>query len=403
MAEIQDSVEHWGRYTDRIWRQALTYRAYVPPRLKTLNLSLSFGLAQLLAEAERSLRDLQAGRERAGNEQVNGSGGDFKALAHQLLRSESVASSRMEGSRVSHRGLARALYDPSSLTRTTRAVVGNVRAMERAIQLGTGNADFKPSDLQTIHRALVESSDEPGVPGDVRASQTWIGGTEVWPHDADYVPPPADEVPGLLLDLCAFVNRTDLPGLLQAAIAHAQFEAIHPFLIGNGRVGRCLTQAVLGRRGLTPRFLPPVSVVLGNNVPAYVEGLRDYRAGRIEDWCGLFARSTSIAADRATDLATRIEDVKAAWFERAAKPRRDSAAAKLLAVLALRPVVDVPATQRLLRVSDEAARLALISLEQRGILKRVGPARYRRAWFAEDVFMLLDDFDDSMGSVLSAF
>src|ERR1700730_2344998 len=265
MAEIQSSVEHWGRYTDRIWRQALTSRAYVPPRLKTLNLSLSFGLAQLLAEAERSLRDLQAGRERAGNEQVNGSGGDFKALAHQLLRSESVASSRMEGSRVSHRGLARALYDPGSLTRTTRAVVGNVRAMERAIQLGTGNADFKPSDLQAIHRALVESSDEPGVPGDVRASQTWIGGTEVWPHDADYIPPPADEVPGLLLDLCAFVNRTDLPGLVQAAIAHAQFEAIHPFLIGNGRVGRCLTQAVLCRRGLTPRFLPPGRVVLRNN------------------------------------------------------------------------------------------------------------------------------------------
>src|SRR5437660_3927662 len=386
MPEMQTSVEYWGRYATRVWREALTYRAYVPPRLETLSMGLSLGLAQLLAEAERSLRDLQAGRRgRTGNTQTRHFGQDFEALAHQLLRSESVASSRMEGSRVSHRGLARALYDPSAATRTTRAVVGNVRAMERAIQLGTSRIDFKPDDLRTIHAVLVESADEPGEPGEVRSTQTWIGGKDVWPHDADYIPPPPDEVPGLLLDLCAFINRTDLPGLLQAAIAHAQFEAIHPFLVGNGRVGRCLVQVVLRRRGLIPRFLPPVSVVLGNNVTAYVEGLRDYRAGRVEDWCGLFARSASIAADRATDLATRIEDVKAAWYERAARPRRDSAAAKLLAVLTLRPVVDAPATQRLLGVSDEAARLALISLEQRGILKRVGPARYRRGWFAADM------------------
>jgi Fic family protein len=404
MPEVQGSVEGWGRYSVRTWRQALTYRAYLPPHLETLDMGLSLGLAQLLAEAERSLRDLQAGRRgRTGNTQTRHFGQDFEALAHQLLRSESVASSRMEGSRASHRGLARTLYDPALATRNTRAVVGNVRAMERAIQLGTSRADFRLDDLRTIHGVLVESADEPGVPGDVRSSQTWIGGTDVWPHDADYIPPPPDEVLGLLLDLCAFVNRTDVPGLLQAAIAHAQFEAIHPFLVGNGRVGRCLIHLVLRRRGLIPRFLPPVSVVLGNNVTAYVEGLRDYRAGRVEDWCGLFARSTSIAADRATDLATRIEDLKAAWFERAARPRRDSSAAKLLSVLALRPVVDVPATQRLLGVSDEAARLALIGLEQRGILKRVGPAHYRRAWLAEDMFVLLEEFDDSMGSVLSGF
>jgi len=404
MSEIQGSVERWGRYAVLTWREALTYRAYVPPRLEGLSLGLSLGLAQLLAEAERSLRDLQAGRRgRTGNVQTRHFGQDFEALAHQLLRSEAVASSRMEGSRVSHRGLARALYDPAAATQTTRAVVGNVRAMERAIQLGTSRVAFKLDDLRTIHAVLVESTGEPGEPGDVRSTQTWIGGTDVWPHDAAYVPPPPEEVNGLLHDLCAFVNRTDLPGLLQAAIAHAQFEAIHPFLVGNGRVGRCLIQVVLRRRGLTPRFLSPVSVVLGNNVTAYIEGLRDYRTGRIEDWCGLFARSTSIAADRATDLATRIEDVKAAWFERAARPRRDSSAAKLLSVLSLRPVVDVPATQRLLGVSDEAARLGLISLEQRGILRRVGSARYRRAWFAEDMFTLLDEFDESMGSVLSAF
>src|SRR2546426_1794532 len=131
MPEIQTSVERWGRYAIRVWREALTYRAYIPPRLERLSMGLSLGLAQLLAEAERSLRDLQAGRRgRTGNVQTRHFGQDFEALAHQLLRTESVASSRMEGSRVSHRGLARALYDPAVATPTTRAVV---RSEERRV------------------------------------------------------------------------------------------------------------------------------------------------------------------------------------------------------------------------------------------------------------------------------
>ncbi|MBO0685309.1 MAG: Fic family protein, partial [Candidatus Dormibacteraeota bacterium] len=381
MADVEVPVEQWGHFAVRTWRQKLTYRAYIPPRLEPLTRGLSLSLAQLLAEAERSLRDLQAHRG-AGDRNED----HLAALGHQLLRAESVASSRIEGSRVSHRGLARALYNSGTTTRSTRSVVGNVRAMESAIQIGASNIEFRLENLQAMHTALLQAGDAPGSPGDVRVRQTWIGGSEIWPHQAEYVPPPPDVLPDLLEDLCGFLNRTDLPGLLQAALVHAQFEAIHPFGAGNGRVGRCLTQVVLRRRGLTPRLPPPLSVVLGNNVPAYLDGLRGYRAGRIEDWCGLFARSTSIAAAGAVDLANRFDELREAWRDRAGRPRRNSAAARLLAVLTLRPIVDGPAAQRLLGVSDEAARLALLNLEQRGVLKRIGSGRYRRVWSAEDVF-----------------
>jgi len=397
MADVQVSVER-GRVAVRPWRENYTYRAFVPARLEGLTRGLSLSLAQLLAEAERSLRDLQARRGPRGRRED-----EIKALHHQLLRAESVASSRIEGSRVSHRGLARALYNSGVATRLTRSVVGNVRAMEEAVQVGATHIELRVEDLQEMQTKLIREVDPDGAAGEVRTHQTWIGGSELWPRDAEYVPPPPDEVPGLLLDLCAFVNRTDLPGLLQAAIAHAQFEAIHPFVVGNGRVGRCLIQVVLRRRGLTPRFPPPLSVVLGNNVPAYFEGLRMYRAGQIEDWCGLFARTASIAAAGAVDLANRIDELRDVWQERAGKPRRDSSASQLLDVLTLRPIVDVPAAQRLLGVSDEAARLALLCLEQRGIMKRLGSGRYRRVWSAEDVFTLLDDFENSIGAPLSSF
>src|SRR5205823_14556578 len=177
-----------------------------------------------------------------------------------------------------------------------------------------------PDDLRTIHAVLIESADEPGEPGEVRSVQTWIGGKDVWPHDADYIPPPPEELPGLLLDLCAFINRTDLPGLLQAAIAHAQFEAIHPFLVGNGRVGRCLIHVVLRRRGLAPRYIPPVSLVLATDQRSYVRGLttyREYTSDAVASWIGLFAQAVRRSAQEAEGFAERIAQLQAEWRRRA--------------------------------------------------------------------------------------
>ena len=175
MADVQAPVEQWGHFAVRSWGRKLTYRAYIPPRLEPLTKGLSLSLAQLLAEAERSLRDLQAHRAASDRHEDN-----MAALGHQLLRAESVASSRIEGSRVSHRGLARALYNSGTITRSTRAVVGNVRAMERAIQIGASNIEFRLENLQAMQAALLQAGDAPGSPGEVRGRQTWIGGKLVY-------------------------------------------------------------------------------------------------------------------------------------------------------------------------------------------------------------------------------
>jgi len=109
--------------------------------------------------------------------------------------------------------------------------------------------------------------------GSFRGVQNWIGGSDYNPCSADFVPPPPELVAHLMDDLCAFCNTDDLPPVAQAAIAHAQFETIHPFVDGNGRTGRAIVHLVLRRRGLVPRVLPPVSLVLATLARDYVKGL----------------------------------------------------------------------------------------------------------------------------------
>jgi hypothetical protein len=134
-------------------------------------------------------------------------------------------------------------------------------------------------------------------------------------------------------DLVAFVNLEDLPAVVQAAIVHAQFETIHPFNDGNGRVGRCLVHVVLRRRGLAHTFLPPVSVVLAANANAYVRGLVAYREGEIAAWCSSFSYACPSAAEESEALAGRIAGLIEEWRGRAGSPRKGSAGSKLIELL----------------------------------------------------------------------
>lgn len=172
------------------------------------------------------------------------------ALARQLLRQESVGSSRIED-----------------------LVIGNVRAMERAIALAGEPRPFTRDDVVAIHPTLFEGTHDEWLAGVVREKQNWIGGSAYSPADAAFVPPPPERVESLLDDLATFMNRHDLPVTLQAAIAHAQFETIHPFLDGNGRVGRCLIRVVFRRRDLARTVVPPISLVLATHVDLYIGGL----------------------------------------------------------------------------------------------------------------------------------
>ncbi|MFN2468459.1 MAG: Fic family protein [Gaiellaceae bacterium] len=366
-------------------RQSFGYQAYVPQAIADLDPPLSSRLVEDLIAAERSCRELNDDPPVAGN---------LEALARQLLRTEAVASSRIEGLVVSHRKLARALVEPGRHD-TASEVVANVRAAERAIELASTSPAISPETLLEVHRILFTGTRSERFAGIIRREQNWIGGRQPNPSDAEFIPPPEEYVEAALEDLVAFVNRDDLPAALQAAIAHAQFETIHPFPDGNGRVGRALIHAVLRRRGVAPRYVPPISLVLAGRADAYVAGLTAYRQGAENDWYELFADTLETASHLARGLAQRVAVLQQQWFEQAGRPRPQSGAKKLIDAMPGYPVVDARTAQEITgSASRETARTAIIRLTEAGVLRELSTGRSRnRLWESVGLFDLLDSFE----------
>ncbi len=325
-------------------------------------------------------------------------GHDLETLAAPLLRSEALGSSFIEGLRASNKRLALAACETVAADPIARAVLGNVRGMEHAVELGASTRRFRLSDLLDIHHILLEETSEERFAGIIREDQNWIGGRGLSPADATFVPPPEDRVRGLLDDLIALINLDDVPAVAQAAIAHGQFETIHPFGDGNGRAGRCLIHVVLRRRGIAPLVVPPVSVVLATNARRYIAGLVDYREGRVDDWVGSFADSVTSAAQATNRLWARIDALLELLLERAGAPRADSVARNIVLGLPAQPVVGAEVAAARYGVTPTAARAALNRLESAGVLvpTRVGRRRDRE-WISDELFELLDAFEHDLG------
>jgi Fic family protein len=388
-----------GHYEDCWWearpgaaggrrnRQPFAYKAFVPDPIANWDISLRSDPVAAVSEATAALDRLESSGPRLA---------PLEALARQLLRSESLASSRIEGLELSHQRLARATFWEEAHDAKAADVLGNVAAMERAIEIAATASPFTVANLTEIHEVLLRFTMDKGIAGVIRKKQNWIGRNSYSPRDATYVPPPPSNVEPLLADLCAFMNRDDVPGVLQAAIAHAQFETIHPFADGNGRVGRCLVHAVLIRRGLAPHYVPPVSLVLASQVRDYIEGLVDFREGRIDEWVELFADATGLAARKAERLAREIEALEERWIDRLGRPRSDSSAYAVLRALPAHPVIDNATVQRLAGISDVAAGRLLNRLEETGIATRVGNRRRGRVWEARELFDLVNEFEQDL-------
>lgn len=378
---------HWqadfGVFGGRRAKQAFSFDAYVPDPIAAQEFSLSADVAQAVTEAESTVRNLNnAGPEIGG----------LEVLARQLLRAESVASSRIEGLVLSHRRLARAAFADDEKDLTARSVLANIRAMELAIKKAERARRFDVPAILKIHHALFSPFGHSDA-GKLRTEQNWIGGSASSPRDAEFVPPPPDHVPGLLEDLAAFLERDDLPAVMQSAVAHSQFETIHPFADGNGRVGRCLIHVVLRRRGVTPRVVAPISLVLATDSKAYVGGLTDARAGRVNEWIGVFAAAARTAANEAGRFAAQLAKLREEWLRAAAPLRSDAAARKLIELLPAAPIVDVGTVESLVGCSNQAARLALAHLERAKVVSQLTVGRRNRAWEAPEVFELLDGFE----------
>ena len=375
---------HWHpdleAFGGRRSRRGFIYQAFVPDPIAELELTIPADVAESAAVATAAIRELSV--EPPG-------GTSWEALGRHLLRTESVASSRIEGLEVSHRRLARASFGQAHVDLTAESVLGNVAAMEAAIAVGSRARPLRSRDVLAIHRVLLEATPHRAWAGKLRTSQGWIGGGST-PANADFVPPPEDRVPGLLDDLCTFASRDDVPALIQAAIVHAQLETIHPFPDGNGRVGRCLIHAVLRRRGLSAGFVPPVSLVLGTNARAYVRGLVAFREGRIAEWCGVFCAAVRTAAAEATRLARALDTLRGKWRKAAGEPRAGSSASRVIDALPGYPILDVGTVERIADVSNQAARLALMDLEAAGVVKRINAGKRNRVWEAVGLFEIVD-------------
>ena len=378
-------------YGPRNARRAFTYTALVPDPVAALDPAVPGTLAGLLADAEQQTAALNLNPPAIVN---------LEALARRLLRAESVASSWIEGVQLSQRRLARAEAEGGEARdATARAVLGNVAAMEQATALAGERGPMKLDDLLALHRALMEHAPDPRGSGQLRQRQNWIGGNPYSPLDASFVPPPPEHVPGLVDDLLQFLAREDLPASIQAGVAHAQFEAIHPFADGNGRVGRTLIHFVLRRRGLAPRFVPPVSLVLAASSNTYIRGLNAFAQGQIAEWLGTFGRALRASAERSASLARGIAGLQESWRERAGHPRRDSSAEALIGALPAWPVLTTDSAAKLLGRSVQAANEALAALERAGVVKVAGARRRNRTFEAPELLDLVTGFERELAVV----
>lgn len=193
--------------------------------------------------------------------------------------------------------------------------------MEEAIQIGARRQPITAMTILNLHETLMRTT-RSDIAGKVRDRQNWVGGSHYSPVGAEFVPPLEGEVEPLLADLAAFMNREDLPVTLQAAATHAQFETIHPFEDGNGRVGRCLIHVAYRRRGLASHHVPPMSLLMATDTKAYVRALTAYRGHGWDEWSGYFAETTKAATVAAEDFAVRLNELQDEWRKRAGRKRR---------------------------------------------------------------------------------
>ena len=361
--------------------KAASYQAFVPDPILDLEVQLSGETAALISDTESEIRALNSNP-----------GGlvSLEGFARQLLRSEALASSAIEGLVLSHKRLARASVLPQ-FDRRAREVLGNIQAMEDAVEIGRKPGLLRVADLQDIHATLAAGTRLAPWAGRIRDEPGWVGG--ITPADARYVPPPKEYLPELLDDLIAFVNeRDDLPAVIQAAIAHAQFETIHPFPDGNGRTGRCLIHIILIRRGLALRYVPPVSIVLAARRERYLDGLGLYEQGNLASWYDFFVKATLDGATKASAFADDVARLQAGWRQ-AITARSDSAVWRLVDALPAHPVIDTRTAQTVTEKSFPAANAALETLERAGVLVRHDNRKRGRIWDAPALLDLLREFE----------
>jgi Fic family protein len=356
-------------------RHSGSYQSAVVPTIAELTPRLPAATASLAEETSIEIARFDAEL-----------GAEVAPFASVLLRSESASSSQIENLTSGAKAIALAELG-STEKRNATEIVGNVAAMNAALDLADR---LDESAILAMQRALIGGHD-PDIAGGWREEQVWIGGDSFGPHGAEFIPPHHEHIPALMDDLVRFAGRTDLPLLSQAAIAHAQFETIHPFADGNGRTGRALIHSMLRGHGLTRNVTVPVSAGLLTDTRGYFDTLTAYREGNPTAIVEKLAQASFTAVSTGRQLVSELRTIRASWNEKI-RARRGAGAWRLADVLIRQPVVDAATVAEALDVTPENALRAITPLVDAGVITEFTGFARNRMWQSDEVLVALDAF-----------
>ena len=368
-----------GSKADRMVR---SIRVCLPPEIATRTFSLDSNLASRSESAISAISALD-----------NAHGETLKSLDRLLIRAESISSSKIEDLHATSEEYARALYGNKSNSSAVAMVAGTNALIALIGSVGSGKT-ITESALKIAHRTLMKDVlREQESAGKYRRVQNWIDGSNHSPLGAIFVPPPPENVESLMRDLLIFANRDDLPVLAQAAITHAQFETIHPFTDGNGRIGRALVNAILRRRRVTTRVVVPIASFLVADRKAYFGDLNKYRDGYIESLLTRFVSAANFASAEATETATTLSQLPTIWRGKLGTVRTGGSTSQLLEVLISNPVFSAEELVGVIGKNPTSIYNAISKLHGVAILIPLSDRKRNQIWGAIDVLQELEELN----------
>jgi Fic family protein len=364
------------------------YWAFLPAALPPV-ITWSLPLVSALADAERDLSKLTT---------MAGSFPFPRLLIQPFVRREAVLSSRIEGTRATLTDLY--AYESAQLSflepgNDVREVYNYVRALEYGLE----RVKTLPVSLRLIREIHAKLMD--GVrggnltPGEFRRSQNWIGSIGSTPSTAAYVPPPVDEMNSGLDQLEKFIHAgSEIPALVRAGLVHYQFEAIHPFLDGNGRIGRLLMILLLSEWNLLPQPLLNLSVYFERYRQEYYDLLLSVsQKGNWESWLRFFLRGVSVQASDSVVRLNRLQTMRTIYQAIADTERNRMRMEQVLDFLFMQPVLSVRQLQTFLNVSFPIAQRYIDRLVDAGVLQEVTGQSRNRIFRANEIFQALEGLE----------
>lgn len=356
------------------------YCAFVPAPLPP-EIRYDAELVRLLSRADAALSELSGLGRLLPNPHL---------LIAPWVRREAVLSSRIEGTRAS---LSDLLIDELAEKRSADQDLVEVRNYVTALEYGIKRLESLPLSLRLtreLHERLMAGvRGDKATPGEFRKTQNWIGPAGSTPATAAYVPPPVNELPACLDNWEKFLHQRDtMPDLVQCALMHEQFEAIHPFLDGNGRVGRLLITLFLMERKRLSQPLLYLSDYIDAHRQDYYELLQRVRTHA--DWIGwiqFFITGVTEIAQQASERSSKLLELREQYRERVRdKPR----AAGLIDELFINPYITVAKAQAVLEVSNPTARAAVELLVERKIVAPLDGKKWRRMYVSRPVLEAIE-------------